>query len=499
MICRNSVLILANQLTRLLRAFTGASMEKTMRHNFAMGTLLAVLAFGGSAQLSAQNSAPGDWQQFLSSDGETVYDSVNNVVWLADGNLAAQTLPGSIDFQFGLPECPPLTIEPTEPCVNPSGSMNYTSAVAWIAAMNANNYLGHSDWQLPTAPLKDSDCSSKGPEPYREGFAFGCDMGALGYLYYTALGFTAPNTAIPIPPNTVGPFSNLQPNLYWSDSPGGGHACKDPGPKANFSFASGAHGGGCGGDYADVLPMIVGNPFGMPTTPIDKLYVNSDGTAVYDPETERTWLADANLAATWLPDSNWGEFDTLGLPLCETAPDKTPCVALDGSMDYASAQQFIKNMNAYDNGPGNPRGYLGRHDWRLPSLVADVETCPTYGCAGNNNPMGNLYSVQLKTPVGEPVVPVPDVAVGPFIHLQPFPYWSCLADTIQEPCQSADSESPDNEPSKNSEWGFSFGTGFLGTERLTANHFVTAYYVVTIPTKPPIPPKCPPTDPSCYQ
>ena len=54
--------------------------------------------------------------------------------------------------------------------------------------------------------------------------------------------------------------------------------------------------------------------------------------------------------------------------------------------------------------------------------------------------------------------------------------------------------------SKSSEWGFSFGTGFLGTERLTANHFVTAYYVVTIPpTKPPIPPKCPPTDPSCYQ
>jgi hypothetical protein len=44
----------------------------------------------GSAQLSAQNSAPGDWQQFLSSDGVTVYDSVNNVVWLADANLAGQ-------------------------------------------------------------------------------------------------------------------------------------------------------------------------------------------------------------------------------------------------------------------------------------------------------------------------------------------------------------------------------------------------------------------------
>ena len=249
-----------------------------------------------------------------------------------------------------------------------------------------------------------------------------------------------------------------------------------------------------------------GNPFGMPTSPINELYVNSDGTAVYDPETNRTWLANANLAATWLPVSNLGEFDTLGLPLCETAPDTTPCAAQDGSMDFASAKQFIKNMNAYDNGPDNPRGYLGRHDWGFPNLVADVAECPTYGCSGSDNPMGNLYYKQLAYdgqlgfPAGTPVVPVPDIAVGPFIHLVPFPYWSCLADTIQEPCQSADSESPLNEPSKNSEWGFSFGTGFLGTERLTANHFVTAYYMVTVPpTKPPIPPKCPPTDPSRYQ
>jgi hypothetical protein len=30
-------------------------------------------------------------------------------------------------------------------------------------------------------------------------------------------------------------------------------------------------------------------------------------------------------------------------------------------------------------------------------------------------------------------------------------------------------------------------------------HFVTAYYVVTTPTKAPIPPKCPPGSASCYQ
>ena len=92
------------------------------------------------------------------------------------------------------------------------------------------------------------------------------------------------------------------------------------------------------------------------------------------------------------------------------------------------------------------------------------------------------------------MVAVPDIAVGPFYHLLPLPYWSCLADTIQEPCNIEG-----NEPSDNSEWGFSFGSGYLGTERLPANHFVTAYYVVRIPpTKPPIPPKCPPGSANCH-
>jgi hypothetical protein len=142
-------------------------------------------------------------------------------------------------------------------------------------------------------------------------------------------------------------------------------------------------------------------------------------------------------------------------------------------------------MNAYDHGAG----YLGQNNWELPSLDA---SCPTYGCGGDRNPMGNLYYDQLNFPAGTPVVPVPDIAVGPFQHLLPFPYWSCLAGTIQDPCETGD-----KEPSANSEWGFSFGTGFQGTERLTANHFVTAYYVVTVPPKPIIPPKCPPGSGNC--
>ena len=120
-----------------------------MRHHYAIGILLAALTFFGSAQLSAQNSAPRDWQKFLIPEGETVYDVVNHVTWLADANLAANK-----DFRFGLPLCDSSSTEPTEPCVNASGSMNYESATAWVAAMNNAHYLGHSNWQLPTTPMR---------------------------------------------------------------------------------------------------------------------------------------------------------------------------------------------------------------------------------------------------------------------------------------------------------------------------------------------------------
>ena len=422
-----------------------------MKRSYVIGILFATLAFAGSARLSAQNSNPVPWQEVLIPDGQTVYDTVNHVTWLVEFNLPATE-------RFDFPLCYGLDTDP-EKCIFASGAMNYETARAWINAMNTYQdptinhvgYLGHSDWQLPSAPLKDPDCSGTGPKPYREGFAFNCDAGALDYLY-KALGFTAPATAVPIPPNTVGPFSNFQPNVYWSDSAGGGLTCTI----ANFNFANGAQGGGCGGDFGSVLPMIDGEISGAPAH-----------STFYDSVTDKTWLADANVAANWVAGSN-PTVDTLGLPLCVTAPDKTPCVALDGSMNYESAQQLIKNMNAYDNGPGISRGYLLQHKWQLPPVPAK---CRLYNCKGTGNPLGELFYTKLGKVAGEPVVEPPDIAVGPFQDIQPFPYWSCLADSIQDFCYT-----DAYEPSADSEWGFSFSTGYLGTSRLAGDHYVTAYF-----------------------
>jgi hypothetical protein len=463
-----------------------------MRRHYAIGIFLAALTLFGSAPLSAQNSfqnsAPGDWQKFLIAEGFTVHDVVNHVTWLADFNLPGTILPGrtpdEFNFRFGLPVCPPLTQTPTEPCINPTGSMNYTSAVAWVQAMNNANFLGHSNWQLPTAPLtSDEGCSNNGPGPFREGFAFGCSKSALGYLYYTALGFETPNTAVPIPPNRVGPFRNFQPGIYWSGSVGSGAglSCTVP----NFNFGTGAQGGGCGGDYSYVLPTIVGQISALTPVSGTSLSLSLDGKAVYDPGSNSTWLADANLANR----------ETFGLPRCETAPDVNPCVAYDGSMNFASATAWINAMNAYVDPITKAVGYLGQTNWNLPALDA---SCPTYRCARDKNPMGNLYYNQFQITAGTPIVPYPDDQVGPFRHIVPIPYWQCLADSIQEACESADSSA--NEPSNNSEWGFSFVTGYQGTERVDANHFVTAYYVdVPPPPKLPIPTKCLPGDAYCHQ
>ena len=139
-------------------------------------------------------------------------------------------------------------------------------------------------------------------------------------------------------------------------------------------------------------------------------------------------------------------------------------------MPDSSAGQFINNMNAYDHGAG----YLGQTNWQLPPVSA---SCQLFGCV-KGNPMGMLFYNQFGLSAGTPVVEPPDIAVGPFLHLWPYPYWSCAADTnqapnqapIQAPCNSA------GATNNGAEFGFSFGDGYLGTG-LEAYHFVTAYYV----------------------
>jgi uncharacterized protein (TIGR03437 family) len=369
----------------------------------------------------------------LSADGFTVYDSVNNVTWLADSNLAASN-------RFGLPGCGGSSSK-LQTCANDGGSMNYQTAGAWVAAMNRANYLGHGNWQLPTTPLNDSNCGRTGPTS--NSFGFGCTGGALAALY-NELGLKSPNTAVPIPNNTVGPFSNLQPYLYWSGSNGSSPAQGN----ATFSFATGWQGANTLPNFLYLLPMIQGKLPGMPAATGTGLQVNPGGQTVYDPITNVTWLANANLAAN----------NTFGLPLCTTPTTPALCVAADGAMTWASAVQFLANMNS--------AAYLGQSKWEAPSIDS---SCPGFNCDGVQNPMGNLYYDQLGLREGMPAVATPDVLTGPFHNLQPYLYWSCVGAAIQNACLTAG-------PADDFEESYSFGSGFQGTDVLGNNLYVTAYF-----------------------
>jgi hypothetical protein len=371
----------------------------------------------------------------LSADGVTVYDTVNNISWLADANLPASN-------RFGLPLC----IGPgTQTCVNASGSMHYDAAVAWVQAMNAANYLGHSNWQLPTTPSTDPTCPKTGSNG--NSFGFNCSNSAMGSLFYSALGLKAPNTAVPIPNNAVGPFANFQPYLYWSQTSGGlGHS-----GHAAFSFNTGFQGTNVALEYLYVLPMIQSKVSGTPPATGNGLEVNPGGQTVYDPVTNVTWLANANLAAT----------NTFGLPACTDPTTPAICVAPDGAMTFASASQFVANMNTY-----NGAGYLGQTQWELPPVDP---SCPNYNCAGDSNPMGELFYDHLSLSPGTPVVAVPNIGVGPFNNIQPYLYWSCKGATIQGACDT-DGAAPGFE------FSFSFGNGFLDTDILANDLYVTAYY-----------------------
>src|SRR5579871_1305881 len=248
----------------------------------------------------------------LNADGLTVYDTVNNLTWLADFDLPATN-------RFGMPVC---SSSSPQPCINANGSMNYQAAAAWVTAMNAANYLGHSNWQLPTTPAVDRGCTKTGPNG--DSFGYGCLASAFGSMYYTGLGISAPNTAVPIPANNVGPFGNVQPYLYWTQTSQGSSG------NSTFSFDTGWQGANTLTHVMYVWPMIPGKLPGTPVSSGQSLQVNPGGQTVYDPVSNVTWLVNANLAAT----------NGMGLLACQNASTPAVCVNSDGGLNLDSANQF---------------------------------------------------------------------------------------------------------------------------------------------------------------
>jgi Protein of unknown function (DUF1566) len=149
-------------------------------------------------------------------NGQTVYDTVNHVTWLADANLAATQ-------SFGVSG------------INRDGSMSWDVAQAWIAAINAANYLGSNRWNLPATQLPDANCSQR---PASAAFGFDCTGSEMGDLFYNELGGEKGSTIQLTHNGNYDLFKNFQPYLYWSST----QWTRVPNSAFSFSFGNGFQG-----------------------------------------------------------------------------------------------------------------------------------------------------------------------------------------------------------------------------------------------------------------
>ncbi|QOJ32390.1 MAG: DUF1566 domain-containing protein [Gammaproteobacteria bacterium] len=126
--------------------------------------------------------------------GQAVYDTDFNITWLADANLATSNT-------FGVSG------------INDGGHMSWTTANEWIAAMNTANYLGYSDWRLPTTPQPDPSCRT---QSIGGSLGYNCTGSEMGHLFYGELGGVEYQSISMTHNDNLDLFSIIVPAPYWS-------------------------------------------------------------------------------------------------------------------------------------------------------------------------------------------------------------------------------------------------------------------------------------------
>ena len=414
----------------------------------------AVLAFilvsAGGAALAQNN--PCQTTQPVSTLGSAptaqaaiVYDPNQGVCWLANANL-----PGDPAMSLGVAG------------IDPNGSMDYATALRWIAALNAYNngsgYLGHNNWQLPVAPLVDRTCADVGTH----GGSFGpqCTGSAFGSLYSMGVKQIFPASVAPGFAGAVPPMQNMKSSYYWALENNGGTSGTDNGGQEMFSFANGIQGGTTINDtYYYILPVVAGAIGAAPSCPAGATAVvpytsgPASGSAVYDCNTGYTWPADANLAAS----NNFGITGNLTVTYPSSRTITVPKIS-GGAMLFQTAMEWVQAMNHST--------YLGSSAWEIPATSKTLQ---------------GLF-VDLNMVSGDSRL-MWTGAIGPFQNLQPFFYWACQ----REQAGNSQSSCTDYAPADGSsqlQWSFDFDDGFQSTSSLIQKYFVMVYYPAAAATGP---------------
>lgn len=207
------------------------------------------------------------------TDFQAYYDDVLAITWLADANLPAT-------YNFGLSRDNYYQYL--------EGTLWWSAARSWIDRMNAANYLGASQWRLPTirpingsawAPANSFDGSTDlGYNISAPNSAYpGAKASEMAHLFYNTLGnagaFTVSGTLSgcydqnPLAPYCLtnsGPFVNLRSNNgYWTDTflPPYGSSV------VTFYFLNGGQGLTDNGNGMYVWAVHDGDPFAVVPIP----------------------------------------------------------------------------------------------------------------------------------------------------------------------------------------------------------------------------------------
>jgi Protein of unknown function (DUF1566) len=397
------------------------------------------LVVGGSLVSFAAACGEPPYALVLSADGKTVYDNLQGVTWLADANLAGDaTVRAAMGVQG----------------INPNGTMNYTTALSWVDALNKAGYLGRDDWQLPTTPSKDNTCATTGRN--ENGFGPSCKGSALGRLYSDGFHRTYPAGIVPATNHEVGPLDHLQQGQYWTS----GARPRDPTPPGSdsahtYTFSNDERGQKTtAGNFLYVLPKVDGvigttAPTGTGLVP----YTSgaAAGLAVYDTEAKVSWAIDGALAA-------WMRFTVVGTASVTFDPTGTtlpaPLIDDTGKMRFSTAHDWIAAMNNF--------GFAGSQKWELPAATE----------------MAALYTALELEDTNYPQL-LEGAQAGPFRNLQVFFYWSChiVSGDSRSPCDDTKGpgDAPGGDPEMKMRWAFNFQSGFQGTDKEDKEYFVMVY------------------------
>ena len=165
-------------------------------HRWAATALVVIVLGASSFAHAASVSGQGTWETTLQgrdldgnlSTAEAYYDTALNITWLANANYAGT-------------------------------AMTWANATAWASGLNINGYTG---WRLPTVTDTGTSGCNYAYTSTDCGYNVNTATGEMARMFYTTLGNKAYYDTSGFAPQTgwgltnPGPFSNVQPSLYWS-------------------------------------------------------------------------------------------------------------------------------------------------------------------------------------------------------------------------------------------------------------------------------------------